>query len=338
MDAVSMMTPRSSSSGSLVDMCQACRRLRLNVPMRFSSIDAAEVLNRVRPLLGQGPLPDAAAGGVHRDVQAAQCGHGVGHGRLDLVVVEDVHLVERAVELLGHLGPGRVRQVEDGDVGALLAQQLGRGLGHPRRAADDDGLLPLDLHGGSSLVCSRVSSAAVVCDAVWPAGPAATRERRVYYFGPEVEPPAAQEGETMERETILFDVADNVATITLNRPDSLNSFNEAMAIDMTWAWETVRDTDDIHCAVLQANGDRAFCTGIDVKAGGNWFMKDNVWNSFDPGMAPGAEVPSQGLEAGGDGRARAVPPAGPSTSSTSPTSSSAPTTRCSSTRTPTSAS
>ena len=33
----------------------------------------------------------------------------------------------------------------------------------------------------------------------------------------------------MERETILFDVADNVATITLNRPDSLNSFNNAMA-------------------------------------------------------------------------------------------------------------
>jgi E-phenylitaconyl-CoA hydratase len=89
----------------------------------------------------------------------------------------------------------------------------------------------------------------------------------------------------MERETILFDVADNVATVTLNRPDNLNSFNEAMAIDMTWAWETARDTDDIHCVVLQANGDRAFCTGIDVKAGGDWFMPDNVWNHFDPGMA-----------------------------------------------------
>ena len=89
----------------------------------------------------------------------------------------------------------------------------------------------------------------------------------------------------MERETILFDVADNVATITLNRPDSLNSFNEAMAIDMTWAWETVRDTDDIHSVVLQANGERAFSTGIDVKAGGDWFTLDNVWNSFDPGMA-----------------------------------------------------
>ena len=59
----------------------------------------------------------------------------------------------------------------------------------------------------------------------------------------------------MERETILFDVADNVATITLNRPDNLNSFDEAMGADMTWAWETVRDTDDIHCAVIQANGE-----------------------------------------------------------------------------------
>jgi E-phenylitaconyl-CoA hydratase len=88
----------------------------------------------------------------------------------------------------------------------------------------------------------------------------------------------------MDRETIVFEVAEHVATITLNRPDRLNAFNEAMANDMSWAWETVRDDDDIHCALLQANGDRAFCTGIDVKAGGDWFLMDNVWNSFDPGM------------------------------------------------------
>ena len=89
----------------------------------------------------------------------------------------------------------------------------------------------------------------------------------------------------MERETILFDVADNVATITLNRPENLNSFDQVMGEDMTWAWETVRDTDDIHCAVVQANGERAFCTGMDVKAGGDWFTPQNVWNCFDPGMA-----------------------------------------------------
>ena len=89
----------------------------------------------------------------------------------------------------------------------------------------------------------------------------------------------------MDREAILFDVADNVATITLNRPDQLNSFNDAMADDMTWAWETVRDTDDIYCVVLQANGERAFCTGLDMKAAGDpWFVKDNTWNSYDPGL------------------------------------------------------
>jgi len=85
-------------------------------------------------------------------------------------------------------------------------------------------------------------------------------------------------------EAIQFDVADNVATITLNRPEALNSFNDAMAADLTYAWETCRDTDDIHAVVLQANGERAFSTGVDVKGGGTWFSKPNVWNSFDPGV------------------------------------------------------
>ena len=90
----------------------------------------------------------------------------------------------------------------------------------------------------------------------------------------------------MERETILFDVAEHIATITLNRPDSLNSFNDAMAADMTWAWaETVPRHYDIYCVVLQANGDRAFCTGTDIKNPDPWFMKDNAWNSFDPGVS-----------------------------------------------------
>jgi E-phenylitaconyl-CoA hydratase len=85
-------------------------------------------------------------------------------------------------------------------------------------------------------------------------------------------------------EAITFEVDDHVATITLDRPDALNSFNDAMAADMTYAWETIRDTDDIHAVVLQANGDRAFSTGVDIKGGGTWFTKVNVWNSFDPGV------------------------------------------------------
>ncbi len=87
----------------------------------------------------------------------------------------------------------------------------------------------------------------------------------------------------MDCTTITFEVDEHVATITLDRPDSLNSFNEVMAAEITWAWETVRDTDDIHVAVLQANGERAFSTGLDVTGSTDWFIKPNIWNTFDPG-------------------------------------------------------
>lgn len=90
----------------------------------------------------------------------------------------------------------------------------------------------------------------------------------------------------MGYETIEYDVSGNVATITLNRPDSFNSFTETMANEMSEVWGIVRDTDDIHVAVLQANGDKAFCTGIDIKAGG-WWMDQNIWNHQDPGASLG---------------------------------------------------
>lgn len=89
----------------------------------------------------------------------------------------------------------------------------------------------------------------------------------------------------MKTNTIEFEVADHVATITLNRPDQLNSFNNEMGAEMSWAWETVRDTDDIHVAIIRANGDRAFSTGMDISETQSWFSKDNVWNTYDPGCS-----------------------------------------------------
>jgi enoyl-CoA hydratase/carnithine racemase len=84
-------------------------------------------------------------------------------------------------------------------------------------------------------------------------------------------------------ETIEYELNGNVATITLNRPDQLNSFTRTMTEEMVEVWGIVRESDDIHVAVLRANGDRAFCTGIDIK-GGAWWADDNVWNHEDPGV------------------------------------------------------
>lgn len=69
----------------------------------------------------------------------------------------------------------------------------------------------------------------------------------------------------MSYETILVETAsDGVMTVTLNRPDKLNSFNEAMQSEFAALWSTVRHDDDVRAIVLTAAGDRAFSTGVDV--------------------------------------------------------------------------
>ena len=94
----------------------------------------------------------------------------------------------------------------------------------------------------------------------------------------------------MELKAITYEVSEQVATITLDRPEALNSFNHDMGREMAWAWETVREDDDVHAVVLQANGDRAFCSGVDMRGGASWFMRDNVWNSTDPGATLGPKL------------------------------------------------
>jgi enoyl-CoA hydratase/carnithine racemase len=88
-------------------------------------------------------------------------------------------------------------------------------------------------------------------------------------------------------ETVEFSVAENVATVTLNRPDALNAFDQRMLDEITAIWRRCRSDDDIHAIVLQANGDRAFCTGVDRKAGRE--RHSNPWSDEDPGLFLGAK-------------------------------------------------
>ena len=85
----------------------------------------------------------------------------------------------------------------------------------------------------------------------------------------------------MNPTTVLFDVAEHIATITLNRPEAMNSFNQTMLEEFTQIWQRVREDDDIHVVVLRAAGDRAFSTGMDVKQG--FDREQNVWSQTDPG-------------------------------------------------------
>ena len=83
-------------------------------------------------------------------------------------------------------------------------------------------------------------------------------------------------------ETITYETsADKVATITLARPEVLNAFDHQMCVEVREAWKLVKDDPDVNAVVLRSEGDRAFCSGVDIKK--KYPQPDDVWNNEDPG-------------------------------------------------------
>lgn len=67
----------------------------------------------------------------------------------------------------------------------------------------------------------------------------------------------------MSFETIAFGVENGVAELALNRPDSLNSFNQQMHAEVREAMQRVIDDPEIRCLLLTGKG-RGFCAGQDL--------------------------------------------------------------------------
>jgi enoyl-CoA hydratase/carnithine racemase len=74
----------------------------------------------------------------------------------------------------------------------------------------------------------------------------------------------------MPFETLLYDVADRVLTITLHRPDRLNAFTEPMMNDLIAAFDAADADDEVRAVVVTGAG-RAFCAGADLAAGAQTF-------------------------------------------------------------------
>ena len=71
-------------------------------------------------------------------------------------------------------------------------------------------------------------------------------------------------------ETILYDVKDGIATITLNRPDRMNAFTAQMMAEMIQAFDAT-DADDAVKVVVVTGAGRAFCAGADLGGGAKTF-------------------------------------------------------------------
>ena len=66
-------------------------------------------------------------------------------------------------------------------------------------------------------------------------------------------------------EDIRFEIEDDIAVITLNRPQKLNAVTPEMADAIVAAVTECNDSDTIRCVIVTGAGERAFCAGSDIR-------------------------------------------------------------------------
>ena len=77
----------------------------------------------------------------------------------------------------------------------------------------------------------------------------------------------------MNYNTLTYAVSDGILTLTLNRPDQLNSFTLEMASELVDAFHLASEDDAVGAIVVTGAG-RAFCAGMDLSVNGNVFGLD----------------------------------------------------------------
>ena len=79
----------------------------------------------------------------------------------------------------------------------------------------------------------------------------------------------------MTYNTLKYEVADRVLTLTLNRPEALNAFTVEMAHELIAAFERASEDDEVGAVIVTGEG-RAFCAGMDLSSEGNVFGLDET--------------------------------------------------------------
>uniref|UniRef100_A0A2A4YZ95 2-(1,2-epoxy-1,2-dihydrophenyl)acetyl-CoA isomerase n=1 Tax=OCS116 cluster bacterium TaxID=2030921 RepID=A0A2A4YZ95_9PROT len=90
----------------------------------------------------------------------------------------------------------------------------------------------------------------------------------------------------MSYETIIFEITNGVAWVTLNRPDRLNAITDLMLKELNLVLDQVEADEEVRCLVLTGSG-RAFCPGQDlndraVSGSGPRDLGETVGNGYNP--------------------------------------------------------
>ena len=87
-----------------------------------------------------------------------------------------------------------------------------------------------------------------------------------------------------EFSTVLYENANGVLTLTLNRPEVYNAFNEQMKNDLLGAFREAEKDSLVRTVVLRGAGDKAFCSGQDLKehAAARRSLRESLEKSYNP--------------------------------------------------------
>jgi enoyl-CoA hydratase/carnithine racemase len=82
--------------------------------------------------------------------------------------------------------------------------------------------------------------------------------------------------------TVRIDIADGVATVTLDRPEARNAISSALAAELAELFEPLSTNREVRAVVLTGAGDRAFCAGADLRERGGfddhgWFAQREIF-------------------------------------------------------------
>ncbi|MBT8154990.1 enoyl-CoA hydratase/isomerase family protein [Epibacterium ulvae] len=65
--------------------------------------------------------------------------------------------------------------------------------------------------------------------------------------------------------SVIFDIQDHVARVTIDRPERMNAIDSATHKRLCAIWDEIEATPDIRCVVLTGAGEKAFSAGADLK-------------------------------------------------------------------------
>lgn len=66
--------------------------------------------------------------------------------------------------------------------------------------------------------------------------------------------------------SVVFEILDGVARVTIDRPDRMNAVDAATEAELERVWSVVEADETVRCVVLTGAGERAFCAGADMKS------------------------------------------------------------------------